>query len=120
LYDSPIDDRDAGLLVTPKGTILVTNFTSLAYKPLLKAAEEAKPGTPGAFADPKLLEEWQAADRRLTDEQKVGELGCYMLRSTDGGLTWSAPKTIRNLATGKDTGYVRRYFAPATTAEWQE
>jgi sialidase-1 len=90
LYDSPIDDRDAGLLVTPSGTILVTNFTSLAYKPLLKAAEEAKPGAPGAFADPKLLEEWQAAERRLSDEQKVAELGCYMLRSTDGGLTWSS------------------------------
>ena len=37
IYDSPIDDRDAGVCVTSKGTILVTSFTSLAYAPILDA-----------------------------------------------------------------------------------
>src|SRR5690349_19777630 len=32
VFDSPIDDRDAGVLETPAGSILVTTFTSLAYE----------------------------------------------------------------------------------------
>lgn len=90
LYDGPIDDRDAGILETQKGTLLVTTFTSLAYEPFLAKAEKAKPGEPGAFATPELLKEWQAAHQRLSDDERKEELGCYMLRSTDGGITWSA------------------------------
>ena len=44
VLDGPIDDRDAGVLETAKGTILVTTFTSLAYEPLLRKAEQMKPG----------------------------------------------------------------------------
>ncbi|MDP6468228.1 MAG: sialidase family protein, partial [Pirellulaceae bacterium] len=33
VMDGPIDDRDAGVLATAKGTLLVTTFTSLAYEP---------------------------------------------------------------------------------------
>lgn len=90
LYDGPIDDRDAGVVETSKGSILVTTFTSLAYEPLLRRAEQAKPGEPGAFKDAKLVEEWRAVHNRLSAEQRQKELGCYMLRSADGGVTWSA------------------------------
>jgi hypothetical protein len=90
LYDGPIDDRDAGIVETKSGSILVTTFTSLAYEPILARAETAQPGQPGAFEDPKLLPEWRAAHQRLTAEQRRQELGCYMLRSTDGGISWSA------------------------------
>lgn len=89
LYDGPIDDRDAGIVETARGSILVTTFTSLAYEPRLARAEKAKPGDPGAFSDPKLLLEWQAVQSRLTAEQRKSELGNYMLRSVDGGVTWS-------------------------------
>lgn len=89
LYDGPIDDRDAGVVETANGSILVTTFTSLAYELRLARAEQAKPGEPGAFSDPKLLLEWQAVQNRLTAEQRKTELGNYMLRSTDGGVTWS-------------------------------
>ena len=81
LYDGPIDDRDAGVVETAKGSILVTTFTSLAYEPRLMRAEKASAGDPGAFADPKLLLEWQAVHHRLNAEQRKGELGNYMLRS---------------------------------------
>lgn len=90
LYDGPIDDRDAGVLETKDGSILVTTFTSLAYEPILRRAQEAQAGQPGAFSDPQLLLEWQAVHQRLTTEQRQTELGCYMLRSTDGGITWSS------------------------------
>lgn len=89
LLDGPIDDRDAGGLVTAQGSILVTTFTSLAYEPLLKKAETIPAGTPGAW-DPHRLKEWQAVHRRLNDEQRKAELGTWMIRSTDGGVTWSA------------------------------
>ncbi len=89
LYDGPIDDRDAGIVETAKGSILVSTFTSLAYEPRLTRAEKAIPGEPGAFSDPKLLLEWQAVHHRLTAEQRNGELGNYLLRSVDGGVNWS-------------------------------
>src|SRR5205807_10645698 len=38
LWDSPIDDRDTGVLETPSGSLLVTTFTSLAYEAVLKEA----------------------------------------------------------------------------------
>ncbi len=90
VYDGPIDDRDAGVLETPQGSVLITTFTSLAYEPVLARAEKAKPGEPGAFEDAKLIDEWRAVHNRLTPEERRAELGCYMLRSTDGGRTWSA------------------------------
>ncbi|MFN0199026.1 MAG: sialidase family protein [Planctomycetaceae bacterium] len=89
LIDGPIDDRDAGVLETAAGSILVTTFTSLAYEAVLKKAEAIAPGEKGAW-DPHLLKEWQAVHHRLTDEQRQNELGTWMIRSTDGGVTWSA------------------------------
>ncbi|MBN1347238.1 MAG: exo-alpha-sialidase [Phycisphaerae bacterium] len=89
LLDSGIDDRDAGVLETAKGSILVTTFSSLAYEPILAKAEQIKPGEKGAWPAAK-LQDWQAAHNRLTPEQRKAELGQYMLRSTDGGVTWSA------------------------------
>lgn len=31
LFDSAIDDRDAGILATARGTLLVTSFNSIVY-----------------------------------------------------------------------------------------
>lgn len=89
LLDGPIDDRDAGILETDKGSILVTTFTSLAYEPILKKAEATPAGERGAW-DPHLLKEWQAVHERLTADQRQQELGTWMIRSTDGGINWSA------------------------------
>jgi Neuraminidase (sialidase) len=91
LLDTEIDDRDSGVLETAKGTILVTTFTSLAYADYtLAKAEKLKPGEPGAFS-PEQLARWHAAHRRLPAEKRKEMLGEWMLRSTDGGATWSAP-----------------------------
>ncbi len=93
LMDGPIDDRDAGVVETMLGTILVTSFTSLAYEAILKKAEAIAPGEPGAW-DPHLLREWQAAHHRIDDKQRQGEVGSYMIRSEDGGVTWSHRKRM--------------------------
>jgi sialidase-1 len=83
LLDSPIDDRDAGLCVTPQGTILVSTFTSLAYADILR-----RPAT--AEWPEEKLHRWQAAHHRVDEDARKQELSVWMIRSTDGGLTWSA------------------------------
>lgn len=85
ILDSPIDDRDSGVLETPSGSLLVTTFTSLAYEAVLKEAS----GWPV-----EKLERWRAADLRTTPEQRRALLDTWMLRSTDGGMTWSAPYRV--------------------------
>ncbi|MFZ2643263.1 MAG: sialidase family protein [Verrucomicrobiia bacterium] len=89
LLDGPIDDRDSGVLETAKGSILVTTFTSLAYEKGLLAAGKKTAGAKGAWAAEK-LKAWQAAHNRIGARQREGDLGQWMIRSTDGGVTWSA------------------------------
>jgi hypothetical protein len=88
LLDTDIDDRDAGIVETAAGTLLVTTFTSLAYEPALLAAERAAAGSPDAWPAPRLAR-WQSVHRRLGSAEREAELGQWMIRSTDGGRTWS-------------------------------
>jgi hypothetical protein len=88
ILDGAIDDRDAGILETAKGSLLVTTFTSLAYADRnLKTAMERKPGEPGAWPKEK-LERWLSVHNRLNDAERQAELGEWIVRSTDGGITW--------------------------------
>jgi len=86
LMDSPIDDRDAGIVETARGSILVTTFTSLAYEPSLKKAESEDPPKWPA----ERIASWQAARDRLPADRRQQELGVWMVRSTDDAVTWSA------------------------------
>ena len=90
LLDGDIDDRDSGVLETSRGTLLATTFTSLAYEPILQAAEKIGAGAPNAWPAER-LKFWKAAHNRLTPEQRKSQLGQWMIRSTDGGVTWSPP-----------------------------
>lgn len=83
VMDGPIDDRDAGVLETSKGTLLVTTFTSLAYETSLNQAESSD-------SWPKQrLSLWRSAHHRVNAEQRQNALGVWFKRSTDGGVTWS-------------------------------
>jgi sialidase-1 len=82
LMDFPIDDRDAGICETAAGSLLVTTFTSLAYEPVLNRASGWVP---------ERLARWEAVNRRASQQQRQNLLGTWMLRSTDQGMTWSAP-----------------------------
>ena len=83
LLDSAIDDRDSGVLETAKGSLIVTTFTSLAYEPSFKK-QLASPTWPA-----EKLAHWKAAHARLNDAERKAELGEWLIRSTDGGKTWS-------------------------------
>ncbi|MEZ6089788.1 MAG: sialidase family protein [Pirellulaceae bacterium] len=88
ILDGPIDDRDAGIVETDHGTLLVTTFTSLAYEPqLLRAIERQATDNP-AMPEGQLAR-WQAAHRRVPEGEHKSHLGCWMLRSEDGGNRWS-------------------------------
>jgi hypothetical protein len=93
LLDSAIDDRDSGVLETAKGTLIVTTFTSLAYVTYLEKQvcfeEYSAKGWKTAQMKPEQLAHWKAAHARLNDAERKAELGEWLLRSTDGGLTWS-------------------------------
>ena len=83
LLDGPIDDRDAGICETSRGTLLVTSFSSLAYEAILRRAEEE-----GEWPADRLAR-WRSAHRRASAEERERALGVWVIRSTDGGVTWS-------------------------------
>ena len=88
LLDGPIDDRDAGILETAQGTLLVSTFTSLAYEPnLRKAIAAAQQGSPTFSA--QRLARWKAAHGRIPEGRHKDQLGCWLLRSEDDGQSWS-------------------------------
>ncbi len=89
LLDGPMDDRDAGIVETASGALLATTFTSDAYwHYTLKAASQRAPGSEGAWSAEK-MSRWMSVHNRITDAQRSKELGQWMIRSTDGGTTWS-------------------------------
>lgn len=90
VINSPLDDRDAGLIQTGRGTLLLNWFTSLAWKWYLEKAESE-----GAEALQKLGHGFVARCQKiralLSPEVIQRELGAFTSRSEDGGKTWSAP-----------------------------
>jgi Neuraminidase (sialidase) len=93
LLDSATDDRDSGVLETDKGSLVVTTFTSLAYESQLEKQiqfAELKPkGWETKAMAPEVMARWKAAQSRLTAEERKAELGEWLIRSTDGGKSWS-------------------------------
>lgn len=92
LLDSASDDRDSGVLETAKGTLLVTTFVSIDDHHFKKAIDLARyDGTRWVKEplSPERRARWKAAFDRLNDEERKADQGEWMIRSTDGGRTWS-------------------------------
>jgi hypothetical protein len=87
ILDGASDDRDSGCLETPRGTLLVTTFTSLAYEETLRKQLALPDGDPARWPRAR-IDRWQAVHDRLTADERQAELGEWLVRSTDGGLTW--------------------------------
>jgi hypothetical protein len=81
------------VLETAKGSLLVTTFTSLAYEASLAKATSMAELTPAGWVTKAMpadkFARWKAAHARLNDAERKAELGQWLIRSTDGGLTWS-------------------------------
>lgn len=93
LLDTATDDRDSGVLETTKGTLIVSTFTSLAYESSFKKAAAMAELTDKGWVSKAMPAEryakWRAAHERLSDEERKAELGEWVIRSTDGGKSWS-------------------------------
>lgn len=89
--DGPIDDRDAGVLETQKGTLIVNWFTSTAW---LKQIERAEQGE--IYMKPH-IDAWKPVRDRTDQATKLRHFGLWCVRSEDGGQTWSEPiSTVTN------------------------
>ncbi len=83
--DTPIDDRDAGICETATGALLVTTFTSVGFERYLANS---------ADWDSDRIERWTAVTRSLSPENRKALVGKWMLRSEDGGVTWTPPYRV--------------------------
>jgi len=81
IVNTPLDDRDPGILATRDGTLVVTWFTSLAYEHV----------DPRSELGPGFVRKWNRKVRSITDADKKRWLGNWSIRSTDGGHTWEDP-----------------------------
>lgn len=76
ITNTPLDDRDAGIIQTRKGTLVVSWFTSLAFE---------SPTWKGAY------NKYARIGEKIGDKTKKEWLGNWMRRSTDMGKTWLQP-----------------------------
>ncbi|MFA6568693.1 MAG: sialidase family protein [Victivallales bacterium] len=94
IVNGPLDDRDAGILQTSKGTVLVNWFTSVYWIHYLESFETqrskalstdhlGKEFTDGFFSRCRKIRVL------LSDDIINRELGTWIIRSGDGGKTWS-------------------------------
>ena len=98
IANGPIDDRDAGIVQLPDGEILVTYFTSVAYRRSKILAQHP---------------EYKKFDDQLTDDVRRQSLGNFAVRSRDNGKTWTKPeKLVWNRHDGRgDYAQLRRTFS---------
>lgn len=87
IVNTALDDRDAGVLETAKGTLVMNWFTSTAWWHYLQVAEE-KGEVCGGPAD-AFFAQCQKIRALLGPEIIKSELGPWVIRSEDGGTKWS-------------------------------
>ena len=76
IRDTPLDDRDAGIIQTRLGTLVVSWFTSVEF--------ENQP-------EFETNESWQRQAAALTAADRERWSGSWTHRSEDGGATWQQP-----------------------------
>ena len=86
IANGPIDDRDAGIVQLPDGEILVTYFTSIAYR-TKKFLSTDWPRTSDQYW-------WRRHDEKISDKVRAAALGNWAVRSRDNGKTWSKPEKL--------------------------
>ncbi len=108
LIDSPLDDRDAGILETDKGTLLATWFTSTAWQKYFNLAVNDPNKIKEYGWDDKTFDRWEKADKNMLSKNcPYPEMQKYMqrtehgdkslpypqwlIRSEDKGKSWSQP-----------------------------
>ncbi len=78
--NTPLDDRDGGIIELSNGDLVVSWFTSLAYQGSIRNRTKLTPGSSRFY--------WWLHDEKLTSAEKKDGLGYFTIRSSDGGKTW--------------------------------
>ncbi|NOY81305.1 MAG: DUF1080 domain-containing protein [Kiritimatiellaeota bacterium] len=86
--NTPLDDRDAGIIQTGTGTLVMAWFTSLAFEETAKAHA----GQGGVWG------QWLQHAMKLTPDLRERWLGYWTRRSEDNGRTWEPPVRTRGSA----------------------
>ncbi len=81
--NTPLDDRDAGIVELPNGDLVVSWFTSLAYQASIRDRAKLAPGSTKFY--------WWLHDEKIPAAVKKEGLGYFTIRSSDGGKTWESP-----------------------------
>ena len=81
INNTPLDDRDAGIIETDKGTLVISWFTSLAF--LEQGQVSWIPET--------IRNGWKRHIEKLDQETHEKWLGYWIRRSEDDGKTWGMP-----------------------------
>jgi hypothetical protein len=81
--DTPLDDRDAGIIELPSGGLLMSWFTSIAFA-------EREDQLRAAYGD-ATVDGWAERKAALTPAVVGHWLGNWTRRSFDGGVTWDDP-----------------------------
>jgi sialidase-1 len=84
IADGTIDDRDAGITELPNGVLVVAYFTSLAYKSV--TSEQLREEF---LLEPEEIALWPHVAGHLPEDAQEREVGDWITKSLDGGLTWS-------------------------------
>ena len=93
ISNTPLDDRDAGIIQTRKGTLIASWFTSVAFLYQFQ--------TKGNQLPEILQASWGRHIEKLIPETRKQWLGNWIRRSEDGGETWGEPvNTIVNAPHG--------------------
>jgi hypothetical protein len=82
INNTPLDDRDSGIIETEKGTLLVSWFTSLAF-------EDPK------YVPPEEAEKWRRHAEKIDIKTRKYWFGSWIRRSTDGGASWEEPIKVK-------------------------
>ncbi|MDP6701108.1 MAG: sialidase family protein [Candidatus Latescibacteria bacterium] len=84
--DSPLDDRDAGLVAACGGRMVLTWFSTDNRQQMDARLQ--------ALDDEREAAHWRAGLARVTDAAVDRYGGTWMRHSDDGGLSWGPPKKL--------------------------
>lgn len=84
VFDSPLDDRDAGLVEASDGKLFLTTFTNTRSFQLSDLKHRGLTSEEIAFDEATIMQ--------ATDEDEERYLGSLMLTSTDGGKSFGDPR----------------------------
>jgi hypothetical protein len=81
INNTPLDDRDAGIIELASGTLVMSWFTSATWEHFdtYRALDRWQPGQ---------IDAWARHCSKIPEETRRAWLGSWTRRSTDGGRTW--------------------------------